>query len=285
DATEEIWDPVEVTVTNTYDAGAVEVAKVVTGDGDAFGAGPFEVSLACTFLGEPIEVPGGAEREIVGGETVVYDGLPVGAECVATETADGGASSTTLTTAVESGEPGTATVGPDPAQVTVTNVFDAGRVVVTKELAGPGASGHRGDEFVVSLACTWDVDGVETDVVLPGGAERTLSAADGWTAVYEPVPDGASCTLSEVDAGDAASVTIAVAGTSGTTDPGTATPTSAAFVVPAGGTGVEATVTNAFRAGGGSSLPPTGAGVGAIAVLAVLLTGTGALLADARRRG
>ncbi|MGM7422653.1 DUF5979 domain-containing protein [Cellulosimicrobium sp. CpK407] len=276
-----------VTVTNTYDAGSIEVTKVVDGDGaEAFGAGPFTVSAACTFLGEAIEVPGGAERTISGGEVAVYDGLPVGAECVVTETASGGAASTTISATVEGGEPGAATIGPDPAQVMVTNTFDVGQVVVTKALAGPGASQHRGDEFVVSLACTWDVDGVETDVVIPGGAERTLSADDDWTAVYALVPQGAECTLAETDAGDAEAVTLAVAGTDVTVDPDDATPTSDAFTVPTGDAAeVDATVTNAFRATGGGSLPPTGASVGAAAVLAILLTGTGALLADARRRG
>ncbi|WP_313662613.1 DUF5979 domain-containing protein [Cellulosimicrobium cellulans] len=276
-----------VTVTNTYDAGSIEVTKVVAGDGaEAFGAGPFTVSAACTFLGEPIEVPGGAERTISGGEVAVYDGLPVGAECVVTETGTGGASSTTISPSVDGGEPGAATIGPDPAQVTVTNTFDVGQVVVTKALAGPGASQHRGDEFVVTLACTWEVDGVTTDVVVPGGAERTLSADDDWTAVYELVPQGAECTLAETDAGDAEAVTLAVAGTDVTVDPDDATPTSDAFTVPTGDAAeVDATVTNAFRTTGGGSLPPTGASVGAVAVLAILLTGTGALLADARRRG
>lgn len=280
-------DPVEAVVTNTYDAGSLEVTKVVGGDGaEAFGAGPFTVSAACTFLGEPIEVPGGAERTISGGEVAVYDGLPVGAECVVTETATGGASTTTVSASVEGGEPGAATIGPDPARVTVTNTFDVGRVVVTKALAGPGASQHRGDEFVVTLACTWDVDGVTTDVVIPGGAERTLSADDDWTAVYEQVPQGAVCSLAETDAGDAEAVTLAVAGTDVTVDPDDATPTSDAFTVPTGDDAeADVTVTNAFRATGGGSLPPTGASVGAFAVLAVLLAGTGALMADVRRRG
>ncbi|WP_277515306.1 DUF5979 domain-containing protein [Cellulosimicrobium cellulans] len=281
-------DPVEAVVTNTYDAGAIEVTKVVDGTGgEAFGAGPFTVTAECTFLGEPIEVPGGAERTISGGEVAVFDGLPIGAECVVTETATGGASSTTVSASVEGGEPGTATIGADPAQVTVTNTFDAGQVVVTKQLAGPGASQHRDDEFVVALACTWDVDGVETDVVIPGGAERTLSAADDWTAVYELVPQGATCTVGETDAGGAEAVTLTVAGGTGVTvDPDDGAPTSDEFTVPTGDDAeVDLSVTNAFRATGGGSLPPTGASVGAAAVLTVLLVGTGALMADARRRG
>ncbi|WP_251149998.1 DUF5979 domain-containing protein [Cellulosimicrobium sp. Marseille-Q4280] len=277
-------EPVQAVVTNTYDVGSLVVDKVVDGEGaEAFGAGPFEVTLECTFEGAPIEVPGGPTRELVPGEPVTYDGLPIGAECVVTETAAGGASSSTVS-AVEGGEPGVVAIAADPAAVTVTNTFDVGQVVVTKELDGPGATEHEGDEFVVALACTWDVDGVETDVVLPGGAERTLSAADDWTAVYEQVPQGATCTVAETDSGDAESVAIVVDGAEVTTDPADGVPTSDPFGVPNGDDAqVDASVTNTFPSSGGD-LPRTGSTVLAVTALAVLLLATGAILVAARKR-
>ncbi|WP_435737178.1 DUF5979 domain-containing protein [Cellulosimicrobium sp. PMB13] len=276
-------EPVEVVVTNTYDVGAIEVTKVVDGEGaDAFGAGPFTVSAACTFQGQDVEVPGGADRQITGGEVAVFDGLPIGAECAVTETATGGASSSSVS-AVEGGEPGVVTIAADPAAVTVTNTFDVGQVVVTKELDGPGAAEHEGDEFVVTLACTWDVDGVETDVVLPGGAERTLSAADDWTAVYE-VPQGATCTVAETDSGDAESVAIVVEGAEVTTDPADGVPTSDPFGVPVGDDAqVDASVTNTFPSSEGS-LPRTGSTVLAATALSILLLATGAVFVAARKR-
>ncbi|WP_265523596.1 DUF5979 domain-containing protein [Oerskovia flava] len=282
-------EPVTAVVTNTFDTGAIEVTKLVAGDGaDAFGAGPFAVNLACTFEGEPIDVPGGAQRAIVGDETVDYDGLPIGAECVVTETAAGGASSTTVSATVEGGEPGAATVGADPEQVTVTNVFDVGQVVVAKSLSGSGASEHREDEFVVSLTCTWDVDGEARDVVVPGGAERTLSADGDWTAVYEQVPQGATCTVTETGTGAADEVRIEVAGTDVTVDPGDAAAESETFTVPTGdGSRTDVRVVNSFTSegasGGGGSLPVTGARLGALTVLVVLLVGTGTLLVVTRR--
>ncbi|WP_229242903.1 DUF5979 domain-containing protein [Cellulosimicrobium marinum] len=276
-------DPVEVVVTNTYDTGSVEVAKVVTGDGaEAFGAGPFEVSLACTFEGADVAVPGGAERTVTGGEVAVYDGLPIDADCVVTETATGGAHDVEVSS-VDGGEPGAATVGAEPVAITVTNTFDVAEVVVTKELVGPGAAEHEGDAFTVLTECTWEVDGGTVPVDVPGGGERTLSAADDWTATYV-VPQGASCTVAETDAGDAVRVTLTAAGEETTVDPADGVPTTGAFDV---GTGVEpsvsVTVANAFPATP-ADLPPTGARVVAAVLAVVVLVGLGVVVVAAARR-
>lgn len=226
---------VEVTVTNTFDVGAVAVDKVVDGQGATlYGAGPFEVSLACSLDGEPAPVPGGPSRAVVPGEPVVYDGLPVGAECVVSETATGGATSTTVS-AVEDGAPGTVVVpATDPAGIVVTNTFDVAEVRVVKTLSGPDAVEHQDDVFTVALACTREVDDVEQDVVVPGGPTRTLSAAGDWTAVYEDLPQGATCQVTETDAGSADSVTIVVGGTSVESAPAAGAPRSAWFDLPVG---------------------------------------------------
>ncbi|MCA5894205.1 DUF5979 domain-containing protein [Isoptericola sp. NEAU-Y5] len=115
-------EPVEVLVTNTYDTGAIVVDKVVEFEGAPYDVGPFEVALECTFQGAGIDVPGGAAREIAAGDTVTYDGLPVGADCVLTETDDGGAAVVEVS-GVDDGEPGAVTVAADPASVAVTNTF------------------------------------------------------------------------------------------------------------------------------------------------------------------
>ncbi|WP_275001556.1 DUF5979 domain-containing protein [Promicromonospora iranensis] len=246
-------DVVEVTVTNTFDVGAVTVDKMLAGEGaELYGAGPFEVTLACTFDGEPVSVPGGAARALVPGEPVVYDGLPVGAECVATETATGGATSTTVSAvgdggmgdggvgdggAGDGGDGGSAAVvvpAGDPAAIAVTNTFEVGEVRVVKTLSGPDAAEHEGDVFTVELACTQDVDGVERAIEIPGGPERTLSAADDWVAVYADLPQGATCQATETDAGSADSVTIVVDGTTTETDPADGDPRSAEFDLPVG---------------------------------------------------
>lgn len=169
------------------------------------------------------------------GEPVVYDGLPVGAECVVTESATGGATSTTVPPDGDGGG-GDAVLVPagEPAAVTVTNTFDVAEVRVVKSLTGQDAAEHEGDVFTVELACTRDVDGVEQDVEIPGSPTRTLSAADDWVAVYEDLPQGASCRVTETDAGSADSVTIVADGSSVEADPTAAEPRSAEFDLPVG---------------------------------------------------
>ncbi|OLT53179.1 DUF5979 domain-containing protein [Cellulosimicrobium sp. CUA-896] len=323
---------VTVAVTNTFLTAPLVVRKVVDGDGAAlapampdlpplpglpdgpvdpdelaqllqeletflasvpFDELPYAVSLACTTaLGAPVEVvPGGPDRRFGPGFPAVWFGLQDGDECTVTETATGGATSVAVDpdpVVVD----GAATVL-DPVEVVVTNTFDVGRVVVTKDLDGPGAGAHDDGTFVVALACTQDVDGVETDVVLPGGAERDLTATGDWRAVWEQVPQGATCTLAEADPGDAESVTIVVDGVTVTTDPADGTPSSAAFDVPTGDAAqVDVLVTNAFPTedvppgggGGTGSLPRTGASVQAAAALAVLLLVTGSASLALRRR-
>ncbi|MFC8922945.1 DUF5979 domain-containing protein [Cellulosimicrobium sp. NPDC057127] len=439
-------EPAQVVVTNTFDVGSVEVDKELAGLGALYGPGPFEVELACTYEDVALTIPGGGTRELVPGDPVLYDGLPVGSVCAVTETDTFGASSTTITVdggelvegttvddvvvpPADDGEPTTVTVtvtntfltaplvvrkvvdgagatfapampdlpplpevpdgpvdpaelarllqevedllatvpfaelpyavsiecttalgtpvttipgGPErrfgpgvpavyfglqdgdectvtetetggatavsvepdpvvvdgtatlqePVEVVVTNTFEAGQVVVRKILDGAGAGAHEDDTFVVALACTQDVDGVETPVVIPGGAERALSAADGWTAVYELVPQGATCALAETGSGDAESVEIVVDGASVRTDPADGVPTSPTFVVPAGDDArVDVAVMNTFAAedvppdtGGGGWLPRTGSTVVAATALAVLLLAAGAMLVALRRR-
>ncbi|GAA1986706.1 hypothetical protein GCM10009718_25170 [Isoptericola halotolerans] len=289
-----------VTVTNTFAAGSLEVEKVVDGEGaELWGTGPFEVSLACTFQGEAIEVPGGEARDLEPGDTVVYDGLPVDAQCVVTETGTGGATSTAVAAVTDGGEPGAVVVpGPDAdlPTVVVTNTFGVGQVVVTKTLAGKGAAEHTGDVLTVELACTRDIDGEQVEIDVPGGAERELSAAGDWSAVYEDLPQGATCTLAETDAGDARSVSVTVAGETTTADPAEQVPTSQEFVVPVGeGSAVDVGVTNSWDATPGSTTPGTGVpGAGSLPrtgadltwawLAALMLIGTGYALVRLRRR-
>ncbi|WP_166844074.1 DUF5979 domain-containing protein [Isoptericola sp. BMS4] len=191
----------EVTATNTYDLGSVVVDKVVTGDAADFGTGPFEVTLECTYEDEPVDIPGGAVRELTPGEPVTYDGLPVGADCVVTETGDGGATSTTVSTTVDGGEPGQVVVGEDPGEVTVTNTFDAGSITVDKAVDGAGAAFAQGP-YEVTLACTFDGD----DIEIPGGATREIT--DGGSVTYDGLPIGAECAVTESDPNQATSVSI-----------------------------------------------------------------------------
>jgi hypothetical protein len=280
-----IQDPVEVTVTNTYDTGSIQVDKVVDGDAAEFVTASFEVSLACTFEGQDIAVPDGATRTVTPDEPATYDGLPIGAECVVTETDAAGAAETTISTTVEDGDPGQVvvpTADADPAVVTVTNTFDAGSVAVEKVVDFEGDPYDVGP-FEVTVECTFQGAGIE----IPGGAAREISG--GQTVTYDGLPVGAECVVTETDDGGANGSAVSVIDGG---DPG--------VVTVAAGDPAEITVTNMFEAQpvppdpstppappvqpGTDPLPRTGAFVLPLLGLAVLLTALGGVLVHLRRR-
>lgn len=288
--------PVVFTAVNTYDAGNLHVTKEIAGAGaELYGAGPFEVSLACTVAGTPANVPDGATRPLTAenGYEAEYTGLPLGAECELTETLTGGATSSEIVDAA--GDPVTEPVvigdGEDLA-LRVINTFDIGGIEVEKKIEGPGAQLGADKVFTVALACTIDRDGTATTVEIPDGAERELSKKGGLTASYEQLPVGAVCELRETKTGGAETVTI-------TPNAGDA---KVGTVTVADGAAAKLSVVNEFAAppvppvppvdpgtpvkpGGG--LPTTGGssmlwwGIGGAGLL---LLGAGALLVRARRR-
>ncbi|GAA2135648.1 hypothetical protein GALLR39Z86_37890 [Glycomyces algeriensis] len=209
--------PVTLHAVNVLSAGSLRVVKEVTGDGaDQYGAGPFAVTLDCLFdTGEgvvEVPVPGGATREFAVDEPAVYEGLPTGAVCTATESQTGGATEVTVTGGLDGGDTAAIPIR-DTAELTVTNRFDSGGLLVRKELAGAGAADHEGETFEVELACVRDADGATVPVDIPGGAAREIEA--GGEAAYTGLPAGASCTLTEPGDGGAGSTAIAVNGTDG----------------------------------------------------------------------
>ncbi|MDE0545049.1 DUF5979 domain-containing protein [Microbacterium sp. C7(2022)] len=223
-------DDLQFTLVNTFVTDEIEVTKIASGDGaELWATDTFTVHLDCTWNGEPIEIPGGADRtlQITGDpatSTVVYEQLPPGAECEVTEPDTGGASSFTIEpndgedTAV-----GTVTVGDgdEPVAVTIDNTFDVGEIVVTKEITGDGADWVNGEEgivaeFEVTLSCTWNGGEIE----IPGGAVRTLSTDTAMSTTYEDLPDGAECVLEETDSASASEVTITPAGGEVVVEPG-----------------------------------------------------------------
>ncbi|UTX53232.1 DUF5979 domain-containing protein [Leucobacter aridicollis] len=265
-------------VVNTFDAGDLHVTKEVVGDGaERWGAGPFEVSLECTFNDTSIPVPGGAERELTaeGGFEADYTGLPVGAECGLTETVTGGATSSEILTAEGEAITGPVTIGGgDALQLRVVNTFDVGSLQVTKQIAGDGASLAADKVFTVALTCSVERDGETVEIEVPEGAERELSKAGGLTATYEELPAGAECELRETDAGGASAVTI----TPNAGDAAVGAATVAADEV------IELTVVNEFVLPPVTPEPPTGGklpGTGGGLPVSWLLGGGALLLAGA----
>ncbi|MFE6994981.1 DUF5979 domain-containing protein [Microbacterium sp. NPDC057659] len=191
---------------NVYTVGAVEVTKIVSGaGGDTWGGATFTVAMTCTIEGatpNPVfEDTATLSRD---DPTWTVTNLPTGATCVVTETANGGAN--------DSSGSVTVTVDDDPAapvEADITNTFTVGSLQVQKELEGAPANAldpATTFDYQVSLACTREVNGETVDVPIPGGATRTITGAG--TALYEGLPTGASCTVTEPNAGHATGHTI-----------------------------------------------------------------------------
>ncbi|WP_394194551.1 DUF5979 domain-containing protein [Microbacterium foliorum] len=198
-----------VGVENAFTTGAVEVTKSIAGaGGDEWGGATFTVEMVCTLEGAtPDPVYSDSATLSRDDPTWLVEDLPTGAECTVTETADGGANSST--------GPVTVVVGDDPAtpvEADVTNTFTVGALQVQKELVGaPAAELDPAiqDEYLISLACTRDVNGVITDIEIPGGPTRIIVGAG--SALYQGLPTGAACTVSEPEAGHATGTTISPA--------------------------------------------------------------------------
>lgn len=138
-------DPNEATLVNRFDSTTLTIAKVLGGN-DAASADDktFEFSLVCTLTDttrpDGAEVWNGAlELSAANDWLAEIAGLATGAECVLTETADGGADRTTIAVAGEvvGGTEAQFTVDATELSLTVTNTFRKA-LVVTGGLAVGG---------------------------------------------------------------------------------------------------------------------------------------------------
>ena len=194
---------IEATVTNTFALGEVQIEKLRDGEGAAtWGAGPFEVELTCVRdvdgVERSVEVPGGALRELTseGFYRATYGDLPLDAVCSLVETRTAGASSTSI-------DVDQVTVSAQPVVFSVTNTFDVGSVVVEKTFAGDGTGIFVEGPFEATLACTLEIDGVVTELEIPGGAARELTELNGYRNGWDHIPSGAECAVTESRTGGA----------------------------------------------------------------------------------
>lgn len=180
-----------ITATNTFNYGSLALNKVVDGAAAGFvGDRSFELELTCAL-------PNGTDKptaldtrtvSIVGGQTVVVEKLPVGAECFATETNDGGASNTVISNADASNPAIVTGEKENPVTIKATNTFDAGQLTVKKHVVdGPQAEA----KYNFTATCTTDFD----DVVLPE-SDAAFALGHGESKVIS-VPTGAECQVVE----------------------------------------------------------------------------------------
>ena len=204
------------------------VAKAIDGDGAQYHADTeFDIEVTCTLNG--VNVAGYPKTvTLTGGESVELS-APMGANCAATETDDGGATET----AIDPANGVTLVFEPaDPITITVTNTFTLVEFTVSKIVDGNGAHLHADTEFAITVDCT--VDGSSWRSGEAGGfpQEITLTGSESETFT---APVGANCTAVETDTAGATEASVdPEAGILLTDDP------DAAFAI---------TVTNTFEVG------------------------------------
>ena len=253
-----------VALENYYLTGELSVSKTVLGAGDAYGDGPFEVTLQCIRGGTIVDIAGGPTRELLRDGTVTYTLLPSGASCTLTETDEGGATSSRildasggeLTDSVTTGYTFIVTVDdtnlvefdnqPQPA-LEVENTFELATLEVTKTVLSAAVDAN-GDAiefgpFPVAVDCTFEGDavyGTGYDTATP--MRRDLSNADPWSLTG--LPDGASCTITETGAMGAVATRVVTA-----VDGGSANTTTGNSAVVTLGTSTTAEIENDYTVG------------------------------------
>jgi len=185
-------------VSNDYHTGSLQLHKQLTGDGVADWADAdftFDVSCTLTDTAEVAHVVFTRTGIVLNRENPdsdVYTGIPVGANCVVHETADGGAD-------VPSADV-TVTIADGPTTVaTPTNQFNLGALKVTLGLTLDGepttADPFAGGSYAIEVTCTRVVNGETVAVPVPGGGSWTFAVASDREHLFTGLPVGASCSV------------------------------------------------------------------------------------------
>ncbi|WP_394553395.1 DUF5979 domain-containing protein [Agromyces sp. MMS24-JH15] len=227
---------------NRFTAGTVAVTKDVTGDaGDipeiANATYTVHVTCALTDGGTPLFDD---DVEVTGNSTVTVEDpatglpllLPVGTHCWGSETDDGGATDASVDfDSFDDAVIVTPIAGdqPQPVELTATNRFDDGDLVVEKDLAGNPAWG-AGRTFEILVTCTFDPGPGNPPVVIYD--RETVELQGGQQATLLDIPIGSECWAEEPDPEGAVDVDISAT----EEDP----------VVVGSATGITITVTNTY---------------------------------------
>ncbi|WP_159448770.1 DUF5979 domain-containing protein [Demequina sp. NBRC 110053] len=229
--------PVQITITNDYPLASLRLTKeVLQGDStvDPEDAGPFTLAAICRFQGDVVFASNTSDYTVVSGtimavegmthdDSIILEGLPAGAECIAGELDAAGADRVgVIWTTATAGSGGTvvgdpddgpvasdlfaltpddddAPLGPTTNDVLVLNQYAQGQLEIIKELDGPGASAHLGDTFTVEVTCVFErPDDEGGDVVTFDGA---VDVVVGTPTVIDGIIVGSVCDVTEPESG------------------------------------------------------------------------------------
>ena len=179
-------------------AGDLTVNKAFAGE--AVGSqGAITLAVDCGAAGAFIfEIPAGTTTPVT--ETVTD--LPVGTVCSVSEPTSGSTTEVTVTPTLS--DPVTITEEENVLTATNTVEYNPGSLVVSKTISGSGAGLQ--EEVVLHIQCG---DGLIDDIfVIPEG-----TSADTFTQLYEGIPAGVLCRVSEPASGANGDVTVQSSGT------------------------------------------------------------------------
>lgn len=239
------------TVTNNFDYGTVQITKALSGDGAAaWGGAPYTFDVSCTLAGSTGTVfsSKGITLQRSGSETTVTSPLigpiPQGAECTATETSQGWATSVAPAKTQSFATIAAGTT----SSLTFTNQFDLAGFTVSKAVssAAQDAAGRPVSfpgSYTFSASCTiGSTEFLTTD-------QRTFTLTDGTSKTFTGLPAGAACTVTETNTRGASATGATI--TQGENDPVTTMGTTTVFTLAAGDeTATTAAFANVYTTGG-----------------------------------
>jgi len=238
--------------------GQIELNKAVTGSAASFATNSFKVDVACTSGGEPIALKNadGTLRSpftLVGnGPTVTVLGIPLYSECEITEGSYGQGAGSTITPSTVTAQAGHTTASnvydanpafDDPAtptvslrpsieRATITNEyleagFSVSKVLDTNSLKNQLGTNISWNTFSFTAVCSFDNgDGIATNNQV---LNQSFTLNGGGTRVFNDLPAGSSCTVTETGRKSATATTYELT-VDGTTTTGT---TASTFVLAA----------------------------------------------------
>jgi hypothetical protein len=122
-------NPIKAKLTNEFDIGYITVNNLVTGnDAKHHYKNTFDVVLSCNEMIDgvetPIDIPGGATRDIWHKTSISYDDLPIGATCGLIESVTNNSEKVTITWHGFSVPTNEVTIGSPDFKINVVNVFN-----------------------------------------------------------------------------------------------------------------------------------------------------------------
>ncbi len=269
---------VSADLTDTFATGSLIVNKTISGDG-AGQQGAVTISVTCGGVAQPdFTIPAGAPAGTVSQE---YTGILAGTVCTVTETANGATGTVVVTT---DGSPQTVTIstgGTGTVTVTDANELVPGALVVNKTLSGSAA----GQQGLIGILVACGGDNVFAFLIPPGTPGGTVPR------VFEGIPAGSTCTVTESINGSTAAVDVVTVGSGqqvALTPGGTGSVDLTNAIEPAATppTPAPTTIVPTEPSTEPGTLPSTGGGsdAGRLTLLALAAGGVGAVLVLVTRR-